>query len=146
MRRLCLLFVLFSSIYSFAQTTDEQQIRQIPQIWMEAYNHNDAAAATALYADDGYYVSQHLSTGIIQGREAIKANIQRGIDSGGHVDSIEVLTIAISGDMAYSVGTYQATNAGLKVTGRNIVVCRKINGKWLIVAHTSVVPEQPKTK
>ncbi len=143
MTRLCLLLIALLSVNVIAQTTDEQMIRQIPQAWMDAYNRNDAVAATALYAEDGYYVSQHLPTGIIKGWEAIKANIQRGIDGGGHIDSIEILTMAISGDMAYSVGTYHATNAGQKVTGRNIVVCRKINGKWLIVAHTSVVPEQP---
>lgn len=110
---------------------------------MDAYNRKDAAATAALYASDAYYVSQHLRDGIIQGHDALQANVQRGIDSGGHLDSIEILTVSISGEMAYSVGTYHATNAGQKVTGRNIVVCRKFNGKWLIVAHTSVVPEQP---
>jgi len=110
---------------------------------MDTYNRKDAAATAALYANDAYYVSQHVRGGIIQGHAALQANIQRGIDGGGHIDSIEILTLKIDGEMAYSVGTYHATNAGQKVTGRNIVVCRKINGKWLIVAHTSVVPEQP---
>lgn len=118
-------------------------MRRIAEGWKEAYNRNDAAAGAALYAEDGYYVSQHLSTGIIQGREAIRANIQRGIDSGGHLDSIAVLRLEIAGNFAYCVGTYHATNAGQKVTGRNILVFKKIDGKWLIVAHTSVVPEHP---
>jgi ketosteroid isomerase-like protein len=89
MNRLCFLLILLASVSAIAQITDEQQIRQISQAWMDAYNRNDAAAATALYAEDGYYVSQHLSNGIIQGREAIKANIQLAINGGGHIDSIE---------------------------------------------------------
>jgi uncharacterized protein (TIGR02246 family) len=143
MDRLCLFVVALFSITAFAQTSDEQQVRQISQSWMESYNRKDAAATAALYASDAYYVSQHVRGGIIQGHDALQANIQRGIDGGGHIDSVEILTLAISGDMAYSVGTYHATNAGQKVTGRNIVVCRKVDGKWLIIAHTSVVPEQP---
>jgi len=146
MPRIFLLILLLAATAAYPQSstsTDEQQIRQVPQLWMDAYNHNQAGKAAALYADDAYYVSQHVRSGIIQGREAIKANIQRGIDGGGHVDSIEILTAFIEGDLAYSVGTYHATNAGQKVTGRNIVVMKKIGGKWLIVAHTSVVPEQP---
>ncbi|HTP12234.1 MAG TPA: DUF4440 domain-containing protein [Bacteroidota bacterium] len=149
MKRLSILLLLVTSVSaqqkfaSPSQSADEQQIRRIAEEWKDTYNRNDAAAGAALYAEDGYYVSQHLTTGIIQGRDAIRANIQRGIDSGGHVDSIEVLRLEIKGDFAYEVGTYQATNAGQKVTGRNILVFKKINGTWLIVAHTSVVPEHP---
>lgn len=149
MKRLFILLLLTSSMFAQQKTAnspqinDEQQIRRIAEEWKDTYNRNDAAAGAALYAEDGYYVSQHLTTGIIQGRDAIRANMQRGIDGGGHVDSIDVLRLEIKGDFAYEVGTYHATNAGLKVTGRNILVFKKINGKWLIVAHTSVVPEHP---
>lgn len=149
MKKLLLIFLtLLLTICAVAQkkpnrSADEQQIRRIAEEWKDTYNRNDAAAGAALYTEDAYYVSQHLKMGIIQGRDEIRANIQRGIDSGGHVDSIDVLHLEINGNLAYSVGTYHATNAGQSVTGRNILVFKKIGGKWLIAAHTSVVPERP---
>jgi hypothetical protein len=39
------------------------------------------------------------------------------------------------------VSIYEATNNGQKVSGRNLIVLRKLGGKWLIVSHMTVVPE-----
>lgn len=140
-----LVAVLLLASAASAQTrppiTDEQQVRRIAEQYKRGFDQKNPASVAALYADDAYYVSQHLKTGIIQGRDAIRANIQRGIDGGGYIDSIEITRLEICGDFAYSVGTYHATNAGQKVTGRNILVFKKIKGSWFIVAHTSVVPE-----
>lgn len=146
MKTLCLFLLV--AVSALAQQDaplpgDEQQLRHIGDQWKDDYNRKDAAALAALYSPDACYVSQHVKGGMIHGRDAIRANHQRGIDGGGHIDSIEIARLEIVGDLAYSVGTYRATNAGQSVTGRNILVFRKIGGKWLIVAHTSVVPDQP---
>lgn len=148
MRKLLLLGICVALIASAQQkkpamSADEQQIRAIAEKFKDAYNRNDGTAAAALYAEDAYYVSQHVRGGILQGREAIKANIEKGAGGGGHIDSIEILTLGFDKKFAYTVGTYHATNHGEQVTGRNIVVLKKFGSKWLIVAHTSVVPEQP---
>jgi ketosteroid isomerase-like protein len=58
-----------------------------------------------------------------------------------HIDSIRTLSIDCSGDFAYAVTRYDATNNGQTAFGVNIVVLKKIGGKWLIVAHEAAVPD-----
>lgn len=117
-----------------------EELRAVAETWRRSYNAKDAAAVAALYAPDAYYVSAHV---VARGRAEIQAYFQRGMDAGGHVDSIELLASGVSGDLAYWVGTYEATNAGQKVRGRNVVVSRKTDGRWLMVAHETVVADQP---
>lgn len=118
----------------------EQALRSLAAEWRSAYNAKNGAAVAALYAADGWYVSSHV---VAQGREAIQAYFQRGIDAGGHIDSIEILSSGHSGELAYWVGTYEATNAGQKFRGRNVVVARRIDRQWRIVAHETAVADQP---
>lgn len=123
-----------------ASATAAQSLQRVASEWKAAYSAKDAAAVATLYAPDAYYVSAHV---VAHGRPQIQAYFQRGIDAGGHVDALQILSLGHSGDLAYWVGTYEATNAGQKVRGRNIVVARKIGERWLIVAHESVVADQP---
>ena len=121
-------------------SSPEQALRSVATQWKTAYNAKDAAAVASLYTPDGYYVSAHV---VARGRQEIQAYFQRGIDAGGHVDAIQILSSGQSGDLAYWVGTYEATNAGQEVRGRNVVVVRKVSERWLIVAHETVVADQP---
>jgi uncharacterized protein (TIGR02246 family) len=119
--------------------TDQALVR-VAEEWKAAYNARDAAAVASLYTADGYYVSAHV---VAHGRAEIQAYFQRGIDAGGHIDAIQVLSSGQSGDLGYTVGTYEATNAGQKVRGRNVVVLRKDGDRWRMVAHETVVADQP---
>ena len=118
----------------------EQALLKVAEEWRAAYNAKDAAAVASLYAPDAYYVSAHV---VAHGRPEIQAYFQRGIHAGGSIDAIRILSSGQSGDLAYWVGTYEATNAGHKVRGRNVVALRKVRAKWLMVAHQSVVADQP---
>ncbi len=120
---------------------DETAIRQISEQWKEGYNSGQAAKVASLYSEDAYYLTQHFATGIVHGRAAIQAYVQRGVDAKYHIDSIQTLTLSCSGDFAYSVTRYESTNGEQKAFGVNIVVLNKISGKWLIVAHESAVPD-----
>jgi uncharacterized protein (TIGR02246 family) len=122
-----------------AGSTD-QAVRKVAEEWKAAYNAKDAASVASLYTTDAYYVSAHV---VAHGRPEIRAYFQRGIDAGGSIDTIQVLTSGHSGDLAYTVGSYEATNAGQKVRGRNVVVLRKVGGEWLMAAHETVVADQP---
>ena len=119
---------------------DEAAIRQIPDDWIRFYDAGDAAKVAALYTEDGYYLSAHI---LAHGRQAIEAYWERGIKAGGHIDFIKPLTIYSTGNLAYCAGTYRATNAGVTVDGRILIVLRKVNGKWLMAAHETVVRDQP---
>jgi uncharacterized protein (TIGR02246 family) len=120
---------------------DDAALNQISKDWKEGYNSGNAAKVAALYADDAYYLTQHFATGILHGRAAMQAYVQRGVDAHYQVDKIDVVMTECNGDMAYTVARYESTNAGQKAFGVNLVVLRKIAGKWLIVAHESAVPD-----
>lgn len=124
-----------------ADASDATAIRQIAEQWKNAYNSGDAAGVASLYAENADYLTQHFITGIIHGRAAIHAYVQRGVDAHYHIDSIRIISMGCSGDIAYTVGRYESTNAGQKAMGVNLVVVRKINGRWLIVAHEAAVPD-----
>ncbi|MGB8031012.1 MAG: DUF4440 domain-containing protein [Terracidiphilus sp.] len=121
-------------------SADEVAIRQVSEDWIRFYNAGDAAKVAALYTDDADYLSAHI---LARGRQAIEAYWERGIKAGGHIDFIKPLTLYYTGDLAYFAGTYQATNAGVTVDGRILIVLRKVNGRWLMAAHETVVRDQP---
>jgi ketosteroid isomerase-like protein len=120
-------------------SADEAAIRQISQDWTRFYNAGDAAKVAALYTKDSYYLSAHI---LAHGRQAIRAYWERGIKAGGHIDFIKLLALYYTGDLAYCAGTYQATNAGVTVDGRILIVLRKVNGEWLMAAHETVVRDR----
>ena len=115
-------------------------IVSIAEQWKTAYNSGDPARVAALYTDDGYYLSAHV---LAHGRTQIEAYWQKGILAGGRIDFIRALMVHASGGLGYAVGTYQATNAGVTVDGRVLLVFRRIDGRWLIAAHETVVRDQP---
>jgi uncharacterized protein (TIGR02246 family) len=131
----------FAAGNSCTDSSDAEAIRQIAVQWKNGYNSGDAAGVATLYAEDADYLTQHFITGIIHGRAAIQAYVQRGVDAHYRVVSIQIVSMACSGDMAYTVGRYESSNAGQKAMGVNLVVVRKINGRWLIVAHEAAVPD-----
>ena len=120
---------------------DDVALRRIPEEWKLHYNNGDAAGVAALCTEDAYYLTQHFATGIVHGRAAIQAYVQIGVDAHYRVDSIEVLAISCSKDMAYVIDRYTSTNAGQQATGVNLVVLKKTDGKWLIAAHEAAVPD-----
>lgn len=107
---------------------------------MKVYNAGDAPKVAALYTPDTFYLSAHA---LAHGREAIRAYFDRGIRAGGHIDFIKPVAVFIAGDFVYCPGTYQATNAGITMDGRILIVLRKLDGRWLFAAHETVVRDQP---
>jgi uncharacterized protein (TIGR02246 family) len=124
-----------------ASPANDDALARIAQQWKDGYNSGSAAQVAALYADDATYLTQHFAGGIVQGRANIQAYVQHGVDAKYKVDKIDVLSTTCSADFAYTITRYESTNAGQKAVGYNLVVLRKIKGKWLIVAHESAVPE-----
>lgn len=125
---------------ALAQSTDHEVLGDIAGRWKALYNGGDAARVAELYIEDGYYLSSHV---LAHKRPAIQSYFQRGISGGGHIDWIRPLKIHVAGELAYFAGTYQATNAGVTVDGRLLLVLQKVDGKWLIAAHEVAVRDQP---
>jgi ketosteroid isomerase-like protein len=109
--------------------------------WKEAYNSKDTAKLAALYSPDAIYCSAHVPALVASGRNQVRDYFRGGMMMGGHIDSIAVLTCNLSGDLAALFCKYIATNAGVTVNGRNLIVLRKVDGKWLFVTHMTVVKD-----
>jgi ketosteroid isomerase-like protein len=140
------LFLSFFSISLSAQTTETSDKKQLirefqseTEKWKDAYNSKDAQNLVPLYTEDAQYISSHVAGLVASDREKLITNFQNGMNMGGHIDSVEILTMNVSCDLATLLCKYQATNNGVTVVGRNILVMKKINGKWLINLHMTVV-------
>ena len=119
----------------------EAAIRQIMNQWKNGYNNGEAQKIAALYSEDAYYLTQHFITGIVYGRPAIQAYFKIGVDAKYKIDAINLLSLGCADDFAYAITRYESTNDGQKAFGVNIVILRKMEDKWLIVAHESAVPD-----
>jgi len=147
--KIALFSLLFGVLQSGAlaqQRTDSDSaspltlnFRNLATKWQKAYNSKDARNFVELYADSAEYISAHVDGYVAHGRAAVIANFQRGMDIGGHIDSIDVQSVTTSGDLASVVCRYKALAGGKSVEGRNILVCRRIGGSWLIITHVTVV-------
>ena len=120
---------------------DETALREITELWKEGYNSGNAAKVAALYTEDAYYLTQHFAEGFVHPRTQIQAYVQRGADAHYHLDAIEIVRLECSGDFAYTVTRYESTNGGQKAFGVNLVVLKRVQGRWLIAAHESAVPD-----
>lgn len=109
------------------------------EAWVSAYNSKDAKNLLPFYSEDATYISGHVPGLELDGRQHVIDNFQRGINGGGHLDKIEILSMNVSCDMATLICKYRATNSGVTVEGRNLLVMKRLSGKWLIVIHMTVV-------
>lgn len=107
--------------------------------WRQAYNSKDAQNLVPLYAVDADYISSHVAGLEAIGREKLILNFQNGMNMGGHIDSVEILKMTISCDLATLLCKYTATNNGVTVVGRNLIVMKKVKDEWLISLHMTVV-------
>jgi ketosteroid isomerase-like protein len=114
------------------------RLPDVAREWMNAYNSGDATRVGALYTDDAWYLSAHVEA---HGRPAVQSYFDRGMRAGGHINHIRVLDEQYDARMAFVTATYEANNSGQLVNGRNVLVFRNVNGRWLIAAHTSVVAD-----
>jgi ketosteroid isomerase-like protein len=119
---------------------DQAAMSTVAQTWVERYNAGDAQGVAQLYAEDGYYASAHI---LAHGREQIEEYWARGIAAGGHLDFIQPIEVYVAGDLGYFLGKYQATNAGVTVDGRIVIVGKRQAGQWKIAVHETVVRDQP---
>lgn len=124
-----------------AVATVNQAISAIVEKWKKGYNSENPDEVAGLYAPDATYLTQHFVTGIVHGRSAIKAYMKKGTDAHYRIEAIRLLASDCSGEFAYAITRYESTNADLKAFGVNLVVLQKMDGKWLIVAHESAVPD-----
>jgi len=123
------------------ENADIKAIRAVIQQWQDGYNSGQAAKVAALYTQDAYYLTQHYFSGIIHGRDSIQAYVQLGVDAKYHIDSIRIKELHVDENFAYVITRYYSLNGGVKAFGVNLVVLKRIHGKWMIKAHEAAVPD-----
>jgi len=108
------------------ETYDETIIES----WEETYNTGDAEAVAGFYTEDGIRMPPNDLA--VEGREAIAAFIQQGMEMGLAQVQLEVDEIAASGDMGFARGTWVATDTdGNEVDrGKWLQVGKKVGDSW----------------
>ncbi len=107
--------------------------------WVKAYDSKNADNLIPFYSEDARYVSSHVSGLEAFGRKELIANFQHGVDIGGFINKVEIISISISGNMATLYCKYVATNSGTTVSGRNLLVLERKDKNWLIILHMTVI-------
>jgi ketosteroid isomerase-like protein len=71
----------------------------------QAYNRKDVAAMAAFFSEDGVRITP---SGIFQGRDAIRREMQRVIEMGLHDYSVQRTVSRLQGNMVFNAGEWQA--------------------------------------
>ena len=103
--------------------------------WDAAFNSQDAAGLTELYAEDARVVT---GDGTVKdGRAEIEALFRSFMESGSHDHEIAMLSAERSGNGIYETGTWEGTGGDGAIYGGHLVNIyeRQDNGSWKTVLH-----------
>lgn len=125
-------------------STARAEIEAANKEFMAALSSGDAAGVTAFYTEDAKLLPPNSE--ILEGREAIQAFWQGGMDMGIKECKLETVIVEAQGDAAYEIGTYTLTiepPGGPVITdkGKYLVVWKRQDGSWKLHAdsfHTSL--------
>ena len=118
--------------------TDMQSLRDT---WVQEFNAGHGDKVGALYAPEAVLMRWD---GSVHGKDSILAELDRSIRAGTHGYTLNSLHAERSGDLGYDTGAYDVTLRDRVVEGNYLIVVKNFNGRWLIVAHSSVPnPQAP---
>jgi uncharacterized protein (TIGR02246 family) len=140
--RLKLLFtaILFvSASISQAQSKDEQQIRNLLQTQVEAWNRGDLEAFMQTYwkSDSLMFIGKN---GIKWGWNETLANYKKGYPDTAAMGKLSVNIIQVkrlSVMYCYVVGKWMLTRSIGDISGHYDLLLRKIKGRWVIISDHS---------
>jgi ketosteroid isomerase-like protein len=140
--RLKLLFtaILFvSASISQAQSKDEQQIRNLLQTQVEAWNRGDLEAFMQTYwkSDSLMFIGKN---GIKWGWNETLANYKKGYPDTAAMGKLSFNIIQVkrlSVMYCYVVGKWMLTRSIGDISGHYDLLLRKIKGKWVIISDHS---------
>src|SRR5216683_447075 len=76
--------------------------------------------------------------GSVHNRDSILAELQRSITAEAHNYTVHSLHAEHSGDLGYDTGIYNEKFPNHVAEGNYLVVVKRIEGEWKIVAHAAV--------
>ena len=116
-------------------------IKRIRDTWMQEFNAGHADKVAALYASEAVLMR---GNGSIHNRDSILADLQRSISSEAHNYVVYSLHAEGSGDLGYDTGAYNEDFQNHAAEGNYLIVIKRIQGEWKIVAHSAVPNPQPR--
>jgi ketosteroid isomerase-like protein len=134
--------ILLCAVSTLAQTgasADEKAIRDLDKAWIKAAQDKNIDKAVSYYADDASVMPPGAPIATTpQQRRAVWQSLLSDPKTTLNFGRIK-LEIAKSGDLAYDLGwtEWKTTDAQGKTTterGKYVVVWKKINGQWKVVA------------
>ncbi len=111
------------------------EMQKIRETWVQEFNAGHADKVAAFYAPEAVLMRWD---GTVHGHDSILAEMQRSITGGAHDYVVHSLRTDHSGDLGYDTGAYNVSLRDRLVEGNYVIVVRRIKGRWLIVAHSSV--------
>ena len=76
--------------------------------------------------------------GSVHNRDSILTELQRDIAAGGRNYTVHSLNAERAGELGYDTGIYNESLAHHVAEGNYLIVVKKIEGEWKIVAHAAV--------
>jgi ketosteroid isomerase-like protein len=110
-------------------------IKKIRNTWVQEFNARNARGVAALYAPDAVLMRWD---GSVHSYDSILAEFERSANGNAHNYVVHPLHFEHSGDLGYETGAYNVTLRDRVSEGNYLVVVKKINGEWKIVAHATV--------
>lgn len=136
---LCLGFACKSTQPTTSETEDKEAIMAVLKTQEAAWNNFDLEGFMA-----GYWKSPELkfygSRGVTKGWEQTLANYKKGYPTNEHIGKLRFVINDISKitDGAYSVmGEYHLTRSVGDANGIFMIILKKIDGEWKVIADTS---------
>jgi ketosteroid isomerase-like protein len=110
-------------------------MKRIRDTWVQEFNAGHADKVAALYAPEAVLMRRN---GSVHNRDSILAELQRSITANGHNYVVHSLHAESSGDLGYDTGVYNEDFPHHVAEGNYLIVIKKIEGEWKIVAHAAV--------
>jgi hypothetical protein len=111
------------------------EMQKLRDTWVQEFNAGHADKLAALYAPEAVLMRWD---GSVHVTESILAEFNRSISGGAHDYGVHSLHAEHSGDLGYDTGAYNVSLRDRLVEGNYLVVVKRLNGRWKIVAHSSV--------
>ena len=139
MKKLVTLFLIAFAVSAFAQSKEEQKIRDLDKSWSDAARSKALDKTVSYYAEDASVLP--FNAPIATGKEAIHQVWQHLMSAPGFSLTFAPtkIEIAKAGDIAYEIGTFELKmhdpQGQLTTTpGKYVVAWKKINGQWKVEA------------
>ena len=112
------------------------EMQKLRDTWVQEFNAGHADKVAAFYAPEAVLMRWD---GSVHGYDSILAEMQRSVNAGAHDYVVHSLHVERSGDVGYDTGANNVTLRTRVVEGNYLLVVKRIDGRWKIVAHDSVV-------